>query len=361
MKTVRKVLAWAQRNERHLGGIVFFFGFLTDLLTFTLLDISILNYVFGGYLVATYIAVFLVHLVSKEVAHPSVFRRSVRVLLPLVAQYLIANMLSGFLIFYTKSSVLFVSWPFIILLGLVFIGNEWFRTYKDRLIFLATLLFFTTYAYAIFALPLFVHRLGPAIFLASTALSIAVFAAFLFLLWRTGPRRLQGSLLPTIGTSLAVLIVMMTSYFTGLIPPIPLTLKDSGVYHSLIREGGNYVVLAEKGKEWWDPRAQILHTVSGEQVYAYSSVFAPIQFGASIVHRWEYFDPKVQKWVSRGNTSFPITGGRSNGYRGYSERTLTEMGSWRVRVETANGQTIGQILFTAKEVSALPPLKREVR
>ncbi len=361
MKTVRKVLAWAQRNERHLGGIVFFFGFLTDLLTFTLLDISILNFVFGGYLVATYIAVFLVHLVSKEVARPSVFRRSVRVLLPLVAQYLIANMLSGFLIFYTKSSVLFVSWPFIILLGLVFLGNEWFRTYKDRLIFLATLLFFTTYAYTIFALPLFVHTLGPLVFLGSTAISVGIFAAFLFLLWRTGPKRLQGSLLPTIGTSLAVLIVMVSSYFTGLIPPIPLTLKESGIYHTLTRSEGSYVLHGEKNKEWWDPRPQTLHVIEGETVYAYTAVFAPIQFGTSVVHRWEYYDQSTKKWTSRGIISFPIAGGRAGGYRGYSEQTNLTSGSWRVRVETSNGQTIGQIPFSVERVPALPPLRKEVK
>ncbi|MBU2103926.1 DUF2914 domain-containing protein [Patescibacteria group bacterium] len=361
MKTVRKVLAWAQRNERHLGGIVFFCGFITDLLTFTLLDISILNYVFGGYLVVTYIVVFLAHLASKEVARPSVFRRSMRVFLPLAAQYLIANLLSGFLIFYTKSSVLFVSWPFIILLGLVFIGNEWFRTYKDRLIFLATLLFFTTYAYAIFALPLAVHALGPMVFLGSTALSVAVFAAFLFLLWRTGPKRLQGSLLPTIGTSLAVLIVMVSSYFTGLIPPIPLTLKDSGIYHSLTRAGGDYVLLAERKKEWWDPRAQTIHAIEGETLYAYTAVFAPIRFGASVVHRWQYYDETQKKWTTQGTVVFPISGGRLAGYRGYSERSNLTPGSWRVRVETENGQAIGQILFTIERTATLPPLRKEVQ
>jgi len=353
----RKILAWAQRNEQHLGAFVFVFGFITDIITFVFLDISLVNLVFAAYLAAATLAIFLFHTLSRATKRPSVARRTALVLLPLAAQYLIGNMLSGFLIFYTKSSVLAVSWPFVVLIALVFIGNEWFRTYKDRLIFLITLLFFTAYAYAIFALPLFVHSLGPLVFLASTALSVLALAIFLFLLWRVSKARLAESIIPIIGSCLAILIVMVTSYFTGLVPPIPLSLKEGAIYHGLSRQGGDYVLLSEEKRAWWDFGLQEVHTAPGETLYAYAAVFAPIRFGTVVVHHWERH--VEGKWVTAGRVSFPISGGRQEGYRGYSARSSLEPGEWRVSVETSNGQVIGQIRFSVEAVAQMPLLREE--
>ncbi|KND47192.1 MAG: hypothetical protein AB199_02050 [Parcubacteria bacterium C7867-004] len=357
----KKGLAWLQRNERHLGAIVFVAGFVTDILTFTLLDISLVNLVFAGYLALAAVCILVSHFLVSLPGQGSVTRRTLAVILPLAAQYLLGNLLSGFLIFYTKSSVLLVSWPFIVLLLLVFIGNEWFRKYRDRIAFFAVLFFFSLYAYAIFALPLFIRMLGPWVFIGSTVISAGLFALFLFLLWKTGRARLEQSLMPIIGSTLAILIVMVASYFTGLVPPIPITLKDGGIYHGIERSGGNYVLLAEDPKPFWDIRSPRVHVASGETVYAFASVFAPIRFSTSVVHRWDQYDERQKRWVTLSRTSFPIAGGRAEGYRGYSQATDLEPGRWRVSVETPGGQVIGQLRFEVERVDALPDLHKEIR
>lgn len=357
---LKKLLAWAQRNERHLGALVFIGGFVTDLFTFVLLDISLVTVLFAAYLLGAAVSVFLLHILSGTARKPSAVRNTLLVILPLVAQYLIGSLLSGLLIFYTKSSVLSVSWPFVVLLALIFVANEWFRKYKDRLIFLVTLLFFTVYAYAIFALPLVLHALGPWIFVASTFVSVAVSGVFLFLLWKTGKERLSESLVPIIGSCLAVLIVMVTSYFTGLIPPIPLTLKEGGIYHSLRHEGGHYILSAEPNKMWWEIGPQVVHSTPGETLYAYTAIFAPIRFGTVVVHRWEHFSDAEGKWVLKSKIAFPIAGGRSEGYRGYSQYSNLAPGTWRVSVETANGQVIGQLQFSVEPASSAPTLHEEI-
>ncbi len=358
---VRKVLAWAQRNERHLGALVFFGGFITDVLTFTLLDISLVNLVFAAYLGLAALCVFLGHLTAPWHDAKAVWKRSVTVILPLAAQYLIGNLLSGFLIFYTKSSVLGVSWPFLVLLLLVFVGNEWFRKYKDRLTFMAVLLFFTAYAYAIFALPLLVGKLGPWIFAGSTGLAVLGFALFLFLLRRAGRRQLAQSMTPIIGASLAIVIVMSVSYFSGLLPPIPLALKDGGIYHAVSSANGTYTLLSEPNQPWYDPRPQTLHTAPGEPLYAFAAVFAPIRFGTMVVHRWQRYDADKGAWVTQSRIAFPISGGRAEGYRGYSEVSSPLPGEWRVRVETEGGQVIGQIRFTVEHAKVPPVLHTETR
>ena len=355
---VRRLLAWAQKNERHLGAAVFVLGFLTDIIALVLLEVTVVLAVAGVYLTLAATAVFLGHLAAPWRDHPRAWRRSVTVLLPLLAQYLIGNLLSWFLIFYTKSATLEASWPFLILLALVFLGNEWFRKYKDRLAFVAVLLFFVGYAYAIFALPLLIGRLGPDIFLLSTGIALGSLFLYLFLLAQASlPRRIAG--FPQIvGASLGIVIVVVTSYFTGLIPPIPLSLKDSGVYHSLTRTESGYTVQGESGREWWDPRPDKVRVGSGKTLYVFSSVAAPSRFGAVVVHRWQRYDEGVRAWITTSRVAFPISGGRIEGYRGYSENSVTP-GAWRVRVETENGQVIGQLRFDA--VSGTPILKQDLK
>ncbi len=353
---IRRILAWAQRNERHLGAVVFFFGFVTDVIALVLLDVSFVLAASGLYLALAAIAVFLTHALSSWRSHPSVRRRSIAVILPLLAQYLIGNLLSWFLIFYTKSAVLEASWPFLLILLLVFVGNEWFRKYKDRIAFIAVLLFFAAYAYTIFALPLFLRELGPWIFAGSTLVAILAFGIYLFLLSRVA--KLGRTLAPLIGSCLAIVALVVTAYFTGLVPPIPLALKDSGIYHSLAREGDRYVVMAEAGNAWWDPRPETIHAVPGQSLYAFSAVQAPIRFGATVVHRWQRYDEEAREWTTQSRIAFPIAGGRADGFRGYSEVGSVTPGEWRVRVETENGQIIGQMRFTAVR-AANPPVLRE--
>ena len=359
---IQKVLAWAQRNERHLGALVFLWGFITDIITFVFLDISLVNILFAAYLGLAALAIFLTHFLSSRPPEKSSVRyKSALVLLPLLAQYLIGNLLSGFLIFYTKSSVLLASWPFLILIAAIFIGNEWFRRYKDRITFMAVLLFFTTYAYAIFALPLFVLSLGAYVFLGSTAIALISFGVFLVLLYKAGRLKLAESILPIVGSCLLITVLVSSAYFSGLIPPIPLTLKEGGIYHSVERVGGQYILQGEKEPPWYDLRTHVVHIAPGESLSAFTAVFAPIRFGTVVVHRWQRYNEAKGVWVTYSKIAFPIAGGRTEGYRGYSETANPLPGEWRVRVETENGQVIGQMRFRLERSETPPVLHEEVR
>ena len=61
--------------------------------------------------------------------------------------------MSGFCVFYIRSASLTSSWPFLLAMAAVFIGNEYMRRYHARLVFSALLLFFALYSYAIMLVP----------------------------------------------------------------------------------------------------------------------------------------------------------------------------------------------------------------
>jgi MFS family permease len=363
MATLNSVLAWLKKNERRLSSIVFVLGFVGDLFTFAVLDLSLANLAFVAYLTLAAVATFLAHTVSSRFdTRDALWRRVISALAPLAAQYAIGSLLSGMLIFYTKSATLSVSWPFLILLAAIFLGNEVFRDYRAHLAFQTVLFFFTLYAYAIFALPLALGRLGPTVFLESTGLSVAAFAAFLGLLAWVGWTRLKTTLWLIIGGSAAVLIILVGSYFTSLIPPIPLTLRDSGIYHDIQHANGDYALLAEAERPWWQFYEPItIHHVAGTPLYAFSAVFAPGAFSANIIHEWERYDTVQKKWVHESTIAFPLSGGRAGGYRGYSEITNAPAGQWRVSIKTISGQTIGRINFSVVDSSMESETHTEIK
>ena len=105
----------------------------------------------------------------------------------------------------------------------------------------------------------------------------------------------------------------------------------------------------------------IFHRIGDEPVYAWSSVFAPTRLNTDILHRWSYFSESSGEWIDSSIVGFPIYGGRSEGYRGYSRKEKVFPGKWRVNVVTVRGQFIGRFEFTVEDSVASPILSSETR
>jgi Protein of unknown function (DUF2914) len=97
--------------------------------------------------------------------------------------------------------------------------------------------------------------------------------------------------------------------------------------------------------------------VAGDALYAYSSVFSPPLFSMNIVHEWQWYDPAIGAWTTRGRISLAVIGGSDGGYRTYSEESNLAPGRWRVNVETAQGAVIGRLNFTVIATSTEPALR----
>lgn len=360
---ITSLIHWAKRYERLLSSLFFLGGFLGDILAFTLLEVEVVNIIFALYVVLGALAIMLSHyLSSRETENSGKWVRLLSLLLPLFVQYVIGSILSGSLIFFTKSATLLVSWPFLLLIAIVFFGNEIFRSYREHLAFQTILFFFGFYAYAIFALPLLVGTIGPLVFLGSSLIAVGVFAVFLLVLYRAGRKRLRdafkGILLGTVG----IVAIINSAYFTNVIPPLPLGLKDVGVYHHISREGDTYHLKGEAPALWWDVlKPTVVHHTAGTPLYVYSAVFAPIRFSAGVVHEWEHKDPVSGNWVLQNRVPFSVSGGRATGYRGYSLKSDPSDGEWRVSIKTAEGQTIGRLEFEVETVQEEPVLVEETR
>lgn len=334
-------------------------GFLTDLVTFAPASIERADNLFVIYLAVVLVFAIGAHfvVVREYGQRKEVYPRVLNVLFPFISEFFIGALLSGFMIFYTKNAALIASWPFLLLLAVVFFGNELFRRYREHLAFQVGLIFFCIYAYTIFALPLAVGTLGPWIFVGSGVIAILILLGYLWILFKIGSKRLKGSRGLIIAVITGILLFVNISYFTGVLPPLPLTLTSAGAYQSVVHAGNSYVLIGEQPKAWWEIFSpQVVHLTAGEDLSVYSAVFAPVSFSTTVVHKWEIYDTSKHAWVTRAQIAFTMSGGRESGYRGYSTLTNVQPGKYKVLIETLSGQVIGEREFTVESANEAPPL-----
>jgi len=275
---------------------------------------------------------------------------------PLVIQFTFGALLSASLIFYWFSGILSISWPIIFLIAFLMIANEAFRAQYLRPVVQISVYYFVTFSLFSLILPYVFNSISPWIFLLSGILSLAimsVFVAFILLRYSHIKERAHKITVAIVG----IFVFMNVMYFSNLIPPIPLSLIDAGVYQSISRFKDDYVAREEAHTifEKIVP-GMTVHITAGSSLAVFSSIFAPFDFETQIVHEWQYFDGVHNKWVTVDKLPFSLYGGRENGYRGYSTKYNLYEGLWRVNVQTNRGQILGRVRFRIKVVETTPEL-----
>jgi hypothetical protein len=352
----RRIFAWINKNERRLSAGAMVAGFVVDQVFFGPVDQVTTQVVFLSYIAISVASISLLHMIERR-ADSGIARPRWRSVLPVATQFALGGFWSGFIVFYGRSAAVSASWPFLLLLGAILIANEILKKYHDRLIFTNVLFFFALLSYSIFALPVALGTISTLTFLESGAAAIAGFWLFQLLLLFIGRARYRAAMQPIIIGAAGVYLIINFFYFTGILPPLPLSLKDAGIYHSIAHTPPGYTATAEQ--EPWLVRlgieAPTMHVLPSESLYAYSAVFAPIQLTTIITHRWEWYDPSKKQWLTEARIAYPITGGRSGGYLGYSAKAALAAGQWRVDIETIDGRLIGRIPFTVVAAQLPPP------
>lgn len=236
------------------------------------------------------------------------------------------------------------------------LSNEVFRTaYVKPVVHMSVYYFVLFSVFAVIFSYLF-NSIEPIFFVAAGILSLGFFFLYLSALVRYFEKvRTAGK--QVIVCSLSIFVVMNVLYFLNLIPPIPLSLREAGVYHSVTRSGSQYKILDEKRSliERVLP-VQTIHIKKSDRVFVFSSIFAPTKLNTTVVHNWQIYDEEKHAWIQKDRLSFSMTGGRNDGYRGYSVKTSVTAGLWRVDVETKRGQILGRVRFRVENVVELPKL-----
>lgn len=362
----KRLLKLWDRYERPLSSISLAVGFAFDLFLAKRPDsvadnILLLSYLF---IAASIIIILNLHINRRKEIEP----RPAPLLLLLILQFCFGGLGSNLLVLYGHSGTFAASTLFFVVLVGMLVGNEFLRSRYAQLRFNIVVFYLLLFTYLIIAVPTFIfHSVGTLVFLASGAISLAFIALFLWfvyvLVFRGHERSAQ---IYEVSVLVALVFLFFNLlYFLQIIPPVPLSLKNIGIYHSLTRlptsaggEEGIYAGVYEAApwfEFWRDTSATYTIDGSARKASCFSSVFAPAGLSTPVVHVWAHYDQPTDKWVESSRVSFAISGGRSGGYRGYTDATVTP-GRWRCSVETQNGALIGRFTFSVVENGTSPAL-----
>ena len=353
-----------KKYERHLTTIAFIGGFVFDSLTLQRIDRWFEHFILILYLGFSAFAIIIYNSFDGERERTSRFGKTAGKVIwwfPVAIQFAFGAVFSGSLVFYSRSASLSVSWPFLTLLVAFAVGNEVVRSRYGRLAWQLYALFVATFLYSSFSMPIVLKSIDVFSFIASGFASVAIVGIVVHAIRWIEPERFRYSR-AGIWAGIAVLYAGFNIfYFLNLIPPLPLSLREIGIYHSIARvPDGDYALSYERAP-WYRFRtiSPEFHTAEGTAAHAFSSVYAPVGFSLDIIHEW-FYRGTDGRWISAGKISFPIVGGRGGGYRGYSSKTVFP-GVWKVEVKTLQGATIGRTAFKVTDTSDFLPLETLAR
>ena len=354
----QKVKEFYARYERWLMPVALAVGFLADYITFVNIEINTALAILFIYWIICALAITFIYVFDAGKVPER--HKYLRLLAPLLVQFTFGGLLSNSFIFYWFSGSVWVSWPFILVFVGLLISNDALRRHFLKPTVQLSVFFFATFSIFSVSLPFRFNSLDPRLFILAGGLALAFINLFIFLLIRLVGREKFNSrnLAISIG---AIFFLINFFYFINLIPPVPLAIRETGLYHSVARSGGNYILKGEVQSFWQKLiPGQTVHLMPGERAYVFSSIFAPKELNTAIVHEWQYKDEQ-KGWVVKDRLAFNLTGGRREGFRGYSLKTVLPAGAWRVYVKTPRGQTLGRIRFNIQKITEPVELVEVVR
>lgn len=338
---------WFKRNEKYAPLIFFIGGFLFDSLTLGRIDRLYDMVVLCLYITLVTICLYIYN--RPETGRwRARFTFAYREYLPLAIQFFFGGLCSAYVIYFSRSVSLSKTASFFVILIVLFLSNELLRQRISNRYLQFGMYSFISFTFFAFMIPVFLKEMNSSIFRLSGAISLACTLLLLLLIFRASPESRR----PAHFIKLIILILMVYGgmyafYHFKLIPPVPLALKTGMVAHDVQKTDDQYVVTYQKirGRFSWKDYSHRFHYRGGDSVYVFSSVFAPTALKKHIVHRWEWYNVKDNLWQPVDTIGYDITGGRDQGYRGYTFKSNVWPGSWRVKVLTDDHQVLGIIDF----------------
>lgn len=341
-----KISTFFHNNEKWLTPVVLFGGFILDNLTLRRSDLLAENLLLGVYFAIVFFGILYWHKIESK-KQKTISNLEAQSFVFLLMQFSFGGLFSSLTVFYIKSASFFASWPFLLLLFGGMVATEYFKKHFTQFIVQLGTLYILLFTYFIVLVPLAVRAINSWVFILSGILSLVAIFTYVLLFKSFVPSLIKHKQNYIVGIIGGIFILMNVFYFTNLIPPIPLALKDSGVYKSVTKTNSGYIFSNFPNRfSLWDLK-QEYDIPSGSQVYFFSSVYAPIKFKEKIVHEWQKKNTKGE-WVIVADVSFPIYGGSDLGYRGYTISQKVIKGEWRVLVKTEGGQVLGGESFIVR-------------
>jgi len=352
-----KFRAFIIKHDKYLPILFFVAGFIFDTLTLGRVDRLYDIVVLCLHMTALTIVIYLYNLVDDN-KWKNTFIARYQVYFPLAIQFFFGGLSSAYVIYYSRSVSASKTASFFILLLLLLFANEFLKKRIANKYLQFSVYFFISFTFFTFIIPVFIREMNTYIFIISGLVSLGITLALITIIYRKSvSTRLEINYGKLLGIILGIYIIINAFYFLKLIPPVPLALSNGIVAHSITKTNNKYVV-AYEAEEWyifWRKHKPKFRHSNNKRVYVFTSIFAPTDLKKSIIHRWKWYNPTTKAWEIIEDIGYDITGGRDNGFRGYTYKSNVKEGLWEVEVITEEALVLGVIDFEIVIDSSLEP------
>jgi hypothetical protein len=340
--------AFVQKHQRFIPLISFFAGFTWDSLTITRIDEVSDNLIIGFYLVLLGILIILtLKSEQNKLERPLLIKYSHW--FPNGIQFFMGGLFSAYVVFYFKSASFTKTSIFLGLLILLLIGNEFLKNKLTNTYLLISLYFLAAFSFFIFFIPVITGYMNFFTFIAGSLAGLLLPFLILYYLYRMSLISSKRNYQKHLGLIGGIYIIMIIFHSLNLIPPVPLAMKDAGIYHHASKnDSTNTYILKHEKPHWYQffkNDDDVFHYQENDTVFCFASVFAPTRLTEEIAHKWQFYSGSRGEWIVTDRTVYRLTGGRDGGYRGYTFKKNVEMGEWRVDIVTDDDQILGRINF----------------
>lgn len=336
------------RTHKKYAPLLFFIaGFTWDSLTLGRIDRMYDLVVLSSHMVLLTLSLYLYNLSENEKPLLKIPAKYA-VYLPLAIQFFLGGLSSAYVIYFARSVSLSKTAVFFFLLLLLFIANEFLRKRISNKYLQFGFYFFVNFIFLSCFIPIILKKMNSEIFYLSGFISLVFTLVLVYLVYKSSQTaRVEIVRYKMITLILSIYVLINACYYFKLIPPVPLALDKGLIAYDIKIKNDKYLVTYEID-DWfyfWRDHKTDFNKSKREPVYVFTSVFAPTDLEKKIFHRWMWFNKTADDWQVMDEIGFNITGGRDNGYRGYSYKNNVLDGKWKVEVVTEENLVLGVVDF----------------
>jgi hypothetical protein len=278
--------------------------------------------------------------------------------IPLLTQFLLGGLFSAYVVFYFKSASLASSLIFVILLLSLFLANEFVGRKQNSLYLQLPLYFLVSFSFFIFFVPIVIKRVDYVSFWIGAGLSSLLLLGTMGILARFDGFKHRREMIVSGLLVICMFLTIHLFYSKNWIPPVPLSLKFSGMYYAVTQVEDSYHLSIEAPYwfQFWKNSNSTLWATGEDTLYCFTSIFAPTDLKDQIHHIWQQYEPDTGGWATKQTSKYDITGGRAQGYRGFSAYSGLAPGKWRVEIRSRDKLLLGRVGFKIRHGNRKRPL-----
>jgi Protein of unknown function (DUF2914) len=353
-KLVERLKQFKSRNERVVSTCFFLGGFLFDAVMLSRIDEPLMLVQQGGYLLLCGGLIAYSQRLEWKKLQPPVRLRKVWHYADHLLHFMLGTLLNAYSIFYFQSASGITAVCFVVVIVVLLAINEMPRFHRLGPVVLYALYSICLTSYFAYLFPVLIGHLRPWMFYLSVGVASALLLVQVRALLRWSESYLhvaRHAAIPAFGVQALFLVL----YSLRVAPPVPLAIRQIGIYHDVRRVPGGWELSQQQDRWRFLQHAdENFLERPGDKLYCFARIFAPRHFKDTINIVWFHYDEE-KGWLLAHRLPLSVSASSNVGFATDAYLTEPMKGKWRVEIESQDGRTIGQLHFKVSDDPSTDP------